>query len=120
MSETAKAIQEFEDATSRVVAELYSLNFEIVHMRDDVEGRYSGADLDEAYQLIMANRVSSDDFKQIVEEAQCKAQALFFETIIAFIFPSDRYQAVFASFDYRVDFPVSKLVQQVSEINSTG
>lgn len=120
MSKTAKALQEFEDATPRVVADLDSFNFEIRHMRDDVEGRYSDTDLEDAYKLIMATQVSSDDFKRLIEEAQYKAQTLFFDSIIVFILPSDRYQAVFASFDYREDFPVSQLVQQVSETEPTG
>jgi hypothetical protein len=113
MSKTAEAIQEFEEATPRVVADLDSLDFEIRYMRDDVQSRYSDADLDEAYQLIMAAQVSGDDFKQLIGETQYNAQSLIFETIIVFIFPSDRYQAVFASFDYTDDFPVTQLVQHV-------
>jgi hypothetical protein len=120
MSKVAEAIQEFEDATPRVVADLNNFNFELSHMRDDVEGRYSDTDLEEAYKLIMATQVSSDDFKRLIGEAEYKAQTLIFESIIVFIFPSDRYQAVFASFDYTVDFPVGKLVQQVSETEPTG
>lgn len=119
MSKIAEAIQEVADTTPRVVADLGSVDFEIRHMREDVEGRYSDGDLDEAYQLVMGNQISSDDFKHLVGEAEYKAQSLFFESIIVFIFPSDRYQAVFASFDYREDFPVGQLVQQVSETQST-
>lgn len=117
MSEVAESIQDFEDATPRVVADLENVNFEIRYMRDDVKGRYADTDLEEAYQLIMANQVSGDDFKEIIGEGQFKAQSLFFEDIVVFIFPSDRYQAVFASFDYVDDFPVRQLVQQVSEID---
>lgn len=119
MSEIADAIQEYTEATPRVVADLESISFEIRHIREDLVGRYSDTDLEEAYQLIMANQVSSDDFKQLVGEEQYEAQSLFFENIIVLIFPSDRYQAVFASFDYRENFPVAKLVQQISDINST-
>lgn len=118
MSRVAKEIQEFAEATPRVVADLDSVDFEIKFMRDDVEDQYSTADLDEAYHLVMANQVSSDDFKQLIGEAQFSAQSLIFDTVIVFIFPSDRYQAVFASFDYEGDFPVAKLVQQVSDANS--
>lgn len=118
MSQIADAIQDFEDATPRVVADLDSLDFEIRYMRDDVESQYSNADLDEAYQLIMATQISSDDFKRLVGETEYEAQSLIFDSIVVFIFPSDRYQAVFASFDYSEEFPVAQLVQRISDISS--
>jgi hypothetical protein len=118
MSKTAEAIQEFEGTTPRVVADLESVGFEIKHMREDVKGQYSHTDLDEAYKLIMANQVSADDFKQLIGEAQYRAQSLFFESVIVFVFPSERYQGVFASFDYKENFPVSQLVQHVAEVHS--
>jgi len=64
----------------------------------------------------MANQVTGDDFKQLVGEDQYNAQALFFDSIIVFLFPSDRYQGVFASFDYDENFPVSELVDEVSAV----
>ncbi|MDS0221978.1 hypothetical protein NDI54_11535 [Haloarcula sp. S1AR25-5A] len=118
MSKVADAILNFEDTTPRVVADLGNVDFEVRHIRDDLKERYSDTDLDKAYKLIMANQVTGDDFKQLIGEAQYKAQSLIFDSIIVFVFPSDRYRAVFASFDYREDFPVVQLVQQVTEPNS--
>jgi len=118
MSDIAEAILNFEESTPRVVADLGSSSFEIRHIRDDVKERYSDTEFNEAYKLIMANQVTSDDFKQLIEEARYKAQSLIFESVIVFVFPSDRYQAVFASFDYQEDFPAVQLVQQVTEPNS--
>jgi hypothetical protein len=118
MSEVAEAIEEFAEATPRVVADLDSVDFEIEFMRDDVKDQYSTADLDEAYQLVMAAQVSSDDFKELIGEAELNAQSLIFESIIVFILPSERYRAVFASFDYKDDFPVAQLVQQVTDVNT--
>jgi len=36
--------------------------------------------------------------------------------IIVFLFPSDQYQRVFASFDYSDNFPVTELVEELSVV----
>lgn len=118
MSKTAEAIQNFEGGTPRVVADLQTVDFEIKYMRNDVKSLYTDVELDEAYKLIMGNLITSDDFKSLIGEEKCRAQTLFFDDVLVFIFPSERYQAVFASFDFDEDFPVNQLVQQVSEITS--
>jgi len=115
MSKIADAVLDFDQAKPRIVANLGGVDFEVTHVRDGLEGRYSDTDFDSAYKLIMANQVSSDDFKQLIGEAQYRAQCLVFDSIIVFVFPSDRYQAVFASFDYRENFPAVQLIQRVSE-----
>ncbi|WP_336336399.1 hypothetical protein [Haloarcula brevis] len=118
MSETADIIQNFGDSKPRVVADLHSTTFEIEHIRDDVAGKYSDSDLDEAYKLIMAHTVTGDDFKSLIGEGRFNAQTLFFEDIVVFVFPSKRYEGVFASFDYDDSFPVTELVRTVSETRS--
>lgn len=115
MSKVSEAILNFEGYTPRVVADLQSLDFEIKHMRDDVEPLYTDVELDEAYKLVIGNLVTNDEFKSLIGEQECKAQTLFFNEVIVCIFPSERYQAVFASFDYDEEFPVNQLIQQVSE-----
>jgi len=118
MSEIADAILSFEGTTPRIIADLGNVDFEVRHIRDDLKERYSDTDFKKAYKLIMANQVTGDEFKQLIGAAQYKAQSLIFDSIIVFVLPSDRYQAVFASFDYREDFPAVQLIQQVTESNS--
>ncbi|MXR51810.1 hypothetical protein GRX03_09355 [Halovenus sp. WSH3] len=114
MSKTSDAIQHFDGVTPRVVANLSNTSFDIEYVRDDVEGEYSDDEFDEAYQLIMANHVTGEDFKELIGEGEFNAQTLFFDDIIAFFFPSDRYEGIFASFDYDESFPVSEFVEYVS------
>jgi hypothetical protein len=109
VSEISESIQRFEEYTPRVVADLQNVTFEIRHIREDVAGRYSDGDLEDAYRLVMANQVSGEEFNQIIGEGRFDAQTLFFDTIIVFLFPSERYQGVFASFDYSEEFPVTEL-----------
>ncbi|PHQ37921.1 hypothetical protein DJ69_14495 [Halorubrum persicum] len=115
MSLIGEAILEFDGPTPRIVADLRSVSFEVEHVRENVKDRYSDADLDEAYQLVMSNQITGDDFKELVGRSQYRAQTLFFDDLAVFLFPSDRYDAVFASFDYDDDFPVSALVSAVSD-----
>lgn len=120
MSEIADIVQDVEGYTPRVVADLRSVTWQIEFIRDDVRGDYSEDDLDEAYQLIMANNVTGDDFKSLIGESQFNAQTLFFDDIIVFFLPSDRYEGVFASFDYDDEFPVKELVRRASERRAGG
>ena len=114
MSPLAEAILEFDGPRPRVVADLRNVAFEIEHVRDDVSELYSDADLEEAYQLIMSNQITGDDFRDLIGESNYTAQTLFFDDVIVFLFPSDRYEATFASFDYDGDFRVNELIDSVS------
>ena len=115
MSTIADAILAFDGPEPRVVADLRSVSFELEHVREDLEGQYSDVDLDEAYQLVMSNQITGDDFKHLVGRSEYRAQTLFFDDLAVFLFPSDRYDAVFASFDYDESFPVNGLVSAVTE-----
>lgn len=119
MSKKVEAILNFEGATPRVVGDLQNLDFDIEYMRDDVDSLYTNGDLDEAYRIIMGNLASGDEFKSLVGKPGFKAQTWFFDELLVCIFPSERYQAVFASFDYDEDFPVNQLVKRVSDATST-
>jgi len=118
MSDISEAIQDFEEKTPRVVADLQNVDFEIKYMREDVKPLYTDVELTEAYHLIMGTLVTGDEFKSLIGEQTCSAQTLFFDEVVVFLFPSERYQAVFASFDYDEDFPANQLVQTVSEMTS--
>ena len=115
MTTVPEALEDVEGTSPRVIARLESLDFEIEYMRDDVEGRYSEAELEEAYRLIMANQITGDDFKELIGKGRYEAQTLFFEDVVVCLFPSERYEAVFASFDYDDDFPVIDLVRRATE-----
>jgi hypothetical protein len=119
MSKISESVLSFEQASPRVVADLQSLDFEIEYIREDVEIRYTDEELDEAYKLIMGSLVVSDDFTSLIGEEICRVQTLFFDNVLVFLFPSERYQAVFASFDYDAEFPVNEFVQHVTEIAPT-
>lgn len=119
MSKIADAIQSFKH-TPRVVADLGSITWEVEFIREDVQGEYTEDELEKAYQLIMANHVTGDDFKQLIGEGRFNSQTLFFDDTIVFFFPAERYEGVFASFDYDDGFPVKELVKFVSEMRPEG
>ncbi|QAU11820.1 hypothetical protein EKH57_03090 [Halorubrum sp. BOL3-1] len=119
MSTISEAMVDFDGPMPRVVADLRSVSFDVEFVRDDIEGQYSESDLDEAYQLVMSNQITGDDFRELIGENRYHAQTLFFDDVLVFLFPSDRYDAVFASFDYDDDFPVSELVDRVVETQAT-
>ncbi|TKX56597.1 hypothetical protein EXE44_13910 [Halorubrum sp. SS7] len=109
MSDLVESLRAVDGAEARVIAHLGSLDFTIEYVRDDLASLYSDQDLESAYRLIMANQVSSDDFKQLIDES-IEAQTLFFENVVVFVFPSARYEAVFASFDRTEPFPVLDII----------
>lgn len=114
MSTVVEQIQNIEGETPRVVAELTNVDYTIEFMREDVENLYSVEDLDEAYTLVMANQVTGNQFKDLIGRTNYNAQSLFFGDIVVFLFHSDRYEAVFASFDFEEGFPASKVVNAVA------
>jgi hypothetical protein len=110
MSQIADTLRGVDGADARVIAHLDSLDFTVEYIREDLESEYSDADLEEAYQLLMANQVTGDDFKDLINE-EFRAQTLFFENVVALVLPSARYEAVFASFDRTEPFPVIDLIE---------
>jgi len=109
MSDLVERLRAVDGAEARVVAHVGSLDFTVEYLRDDLESRYSDRDLESAYRLIMANQVTGDEFKQLIDEP-FEAQTLFFENVVAFVLPSARYEAVFASFDRTEPFPVLDII----------
>ncbi|KDS90911.1 hypothetical protein FK85_08440 [Halorubrum saccharovorum] len=110
MSQIVDTLRGVDGADARVIAHLDALDFTVEYVREDLESVYSDQDLEEAYQLLMANQVTGDDFKDLIEE-EFQAQTLFFENVVVLILPSARYEAVFASFDRREPFPVIDLIE---------
>ena len=110
MSQIVDTLRGVDGATARVIARLDSLDFTIEYVREDLESEYTDRDLEEAYQLLMANQVTGDNFKDLIGE-EFQAQTLFFENIVVLVLPSARYEAAFASFDRRDPFPVIDLAE---------
>ncbi|SFR40128.1 MULTISPECIES: hypothetical protein [Halorubrum] len=109
MVDLVESLRAVDGAEARVIAHLGSLDFTVEYVRDDLESRYSDRDLESAYRLIMANQVTGDEFKQLIDES-FEAQTLFFENVVVFVLPSARYEAIFASFDRTEPFPVLDLI----------
>jgi hypothetical protein len=114
MTQIVDTLRGVDGADTRVVAHLDAIDFTVEFIREDLESEYTDRDLDEAYQLLMANQVTGDDFKDLIGE-EFRAQTLFFEEIVVLILPSARYEAVFASFDRRDPFPVTDLVEAATD-----
>ena len=114
MPQIVETLRAVEGADARVIASLDSVDFAIEYVREDVEHLYSNADFEEAYSLIMGNQVSADKFKGLIGE-RYEAQTLFFDDIVVLVFPSARYEAVFASFDRHDEFPVNELVSRAAD-----
>lgn len=106
------ALNDVDGADLRVVAQLESLDYEVQYVRDDLTGTYDQPDLDQAYQAMMANQVSVDDFADVGTFGDLDCQVLLFDDVIVFLFPSSRYDGVFASFDRTQPFPLLEVVDQ--------
>lgn len=117
MTRIVDAVRDLEGAPTRLVAELGPIDFSVVYARDDVESQYSGDDLDEAYRLMMAKQVAGEDFEDLIDR-DFEAQLLFFEDIIVLVKPSERYEAVFASFDRHEEFPATELAAIATDVEN--
>lgn len=115
MSELVAPFQEVEGADLRIIAELDGVNYEIEYLRDDLEGLYNKDDLDTARQNIMANQVSSTDFGKVASLGDFTGQVLLFEEVIVFLFPTERYGGIFASYDRHDSLPIQEVITQATE-----
>lgn len=110
MATPADRLRAVDGADARVIAHLEALDFAVDYVRDDLESQYSKQELAEAYRVIMASQVSGDDFGDLIGR-EFEAQTLFFEDIVVFVFPSTRYEAIFASFDRDENVPITDLIE---------
>lgn len=116
MSDLDDVFRDIEGAELRVVATLGSLDYEVEFIRDDIERLYDGTDFDRAHRDLVANQVSADDFKRAVEIGDLDCQLLLYEESVVFLFPSSRYEGIFASFDRQKPFPLLEVVDRASSI----
>jgi len=115
MTTLVGALRGVEGASLRTVAALESLDYEMRFVRDDLADAYDQEDLDRAYQSMMANQVSTDDFSRAIETGDIEAQLYFFEKVVVFLFPSSRYDGVFCSFDRTDPFPVQQVIDAAED-----
>lgn len=116
MPSLTDAFASIDGAEPRVVATLEALDFRIEFMRDDLEETYSEADLERVYRSVMANQVSADDVRKIGGFGDLECQVFLFEEVVAFLFPSSRYESVFVSFDRERPFPLLDVVGTASDV----
>jgi len=83
----------------RMVVRLESVDFELEYVRDDLEGKFSDERLEKAYQAVMANMVSTQDFTRFADGRGLESEIYVLERKIVFVFPSSRYEGLFVSFD---------------------
>jgi len=115
VSELVETLRAVDGAEARVIASLDALDFTVEYVREDLESRYSDRDLESAYRLIMANQVTGDEFKELIDE-EFEAQTLFFESVVVLVLPAARYEAVFASFDRADPFPTADLIDAADRL----
>ena len=115
MTTLVGALRGVEGTSLRTVAALESLDYEMRFVRDDLADAYDQEDLDRAYQSMMANQVSTDDFSRAIETGDIEAQLYFFEKVVVFLFPSSRYDGVFCSFDRTDPFPVQQVIDAAED-----
>lgn len=106
-----------EGASLRVVAQLGALEYEVQYLRDDLTDTYDWHDFDQAYQAMMANQVSIDDFVEVGTFGGLDCQVLLFDTVVVFLFPSSRYEGVFVSYDRTQPFPFLEVVERFHSIS---
>jgi hypothetical protein len=109
VSDLVETLRDVDGAETRIVARLDALDFTVEYVREDLASSYSETEFETGYRLIMANQVTGDEFKDLLDE-EFEAQTLFFESVVVIVFPSARYEAVFASFDRTDSFPIIDLI----------
>lgn len=108
------------DGDLRLVAMLDSTDWHMEYLRDDLEGTYTADDLDRAYQNLLANQVSSDDFSRVHQTGNLVGQLYYFEKTLSFQFPASRYEGVFVSYDQAEDFPVLEVFEAAQSLPAIG
>ncbi|WP_313693645.1 hypothetical protein [Halorarum halobium] len=120
MSSLVEAFKDVAGGQLRVVATLESIDYEVEYVREDLEDEYTRMDFDRAYQSMMANQVSAEDFKSVGEFGDLDCQLFLFTELIVFLFPSSRYSGVFVSFDREPQFPLLDIVDAATDVSHLG
>lgn len=116
MSDLIEAFKQFGAAELRMISTHDATNYEMHYVREDLEDEFTPVELHSAHRNIVANQVSSEKFSQAVDNGRLQAQQFFFEDVIAFVFPSSRYDGVLVSYDRNGSLPVTEIVEAGVEI----
>lgn len=111
MRDHVDAFRDFGDGDLRMISNHDATRYEMEYVRDDLEDAFTAEELNEAHLNLVANQVSSDSFGQAVDHGEMQAQQFFFEDVIAFVFPSSRYDGYLVSFDRNDSIPVTEVVE---------
>jgi hypothetical protein len=111
MGDHVEVFRGFGDGDLRIVSTHNATRYEMEYVRDDLEDAFTTEELNEAHRNLVANQVSSDSFGQAVDHGDMQAQQFFFEDVIAFVFPSSRYDGYLVSYDRTESIPVTEVVE---------
>lgn len=116
---SSNLVQQFRgvDGELRLLATFDSTSWEILFIDDTLQDRYSMDDLKRAHQDIVANQISSDDLRDVGAFGTVSAQVYYFDEVIHFQIPTDRYEGVFASYNRDDPFPVDAVIQIAEQIS---
>lgn len=115
MAELEKAFRRV-DAELRLIVALKSTDWEIKYIANDLEDTYEKRDFEASYRNLMANQVSSDNLRRVVEAGDLTGQVYIFDRVIVFHFPSSRYEGVFASYDRGDDVPIAEVIETAENV----
>jgi len=94
----------------RAVASFGKLDYDVAYIRDDVSERYTREGLDELYRDLVSDGIANDEIGQRMAVGDQQARIKVFEEVIVLIFPSSRYEGVFASVDRDPDVSILDVI----------
>jgi len=94
----------------RAVASFGKLDYDVTYIRDDVSERYSREGLDELYRSLVSDGIANDEIGQQMAVGDQQARVKVFENVIVLVFPSSRYEGVFASIDRDPDVSILDVI----------
>jgi len=94
----------------RAVASFGKLDYDVAYIRDDVSEGYTREVLDELYRNLVSDGIANDEIGQRMHVGDQQARIKVFEDVIVLIFPSSRYEGVFASVDRDPDVPILDVI----------
>lgn len=94
----------------RAVASFGKLDYDVAYIRDDVSENYTREGLDELYRNLVSDGIANDEIGQRMSVGDQQARVKVFEDVIVLIFPSSRYEGVFASVDRDPDVSILEII----------
>ena len=89
------------------------------YVREDIEELYTEEAWNKAYQSLVGNQVTADEFGKVGDFGRLEYQTFVFEKVLIVLVPASRYEAVFLSFDRTDEFPTEDVVAAAEEFLSS-